>query len=170
MKELATVDRYEQMNSCVQLFLKGENPTGIAKVTGLRRVDVLGYLDEWKALASNSEGLQAMAREAVLGSAQHYDMLIKELWGIVNDPGVDLRTKSSTLKIIAELEEKRINFLQKAGLLDDAALGDEIAMMEDRSAAIKQLLVEVTSKYPETKMMIMKGLSEVFGQAVAIDA
>jgi hypothetical protein len=80
------------------------------------------------------------------------------------DEDGDVKTKTTTLKAIADVESKRQESLQKAGLYDDAELGDEIAMMQEQADKIKQLLTLVASKYPESKMDILEGLQEIFAQ------
>jgi hypothetical protein len=169
-KELEPTERADRMNQVMELFLRGENATEIARKIGFRRVEVIEYIEDWKRVAQSNDQLQTMAKEAVLGSTQHYNSLIRELWAVVEEcnHGGDARTKTTALKTIAELEEKRINFLQKAGLLDESDLGDKIAEMEEKADAIKALLQGVATAHPATRAMIMQGLSKIFNQPIGV--
>jgi hypothetical protein len=173
-KELEVLDRVEQMNAVVEQYLKGEKPTQIAKKLQMKRSDVLDYIDEYKEIARNDPHVKGRAREALYSADSHFSMVIERSWETVEqaDQNNDIRTKATVLKNIADIEGKRVEMLQKAGLYDDAAIGDELAAMEEKAEAIKQLLKEVATKYPEARYMIMSGLSKIFGQpeGVVIDA
>jgi hypothetical protein len=67
------------------------------------------------------------------GADQHYAMLIKEAWKTVEDADQagQLSVKSGALKLIADIEGKRIGMLQEVGLLDNAELATQVA--EDRT-------------------------------------
>ena len=156
------------MNRVVELMLKGQNdPTKIAKQLDMKRVEVQGYIEEWKAIAANDDNIKLRAREALTEMDRHYGLIIERLWETVEqaDSAGDVKTKTTTLKAIADIEAKRQETLQKAGLYDDAALGDELIMMEERAEQIKKLLTNIATKYPETKMDIMYGLRAIFGQS-----
>ena len=51
MSEIELADRWESINKVVALFLKGKtNPTEIAKETGMKRTQVIDYLNEWRSV------------------------------------------------------------------------------------------------------------------------
>jgi hypothetical protein len=167
VKDIDTVDFFANQNRVMDLYLKGEtNATKIANITGFKRKDVIEYIEQWKSVARNDKDVKERAKEALAGMDQHYDIIIKRLWETVEqaDEDGDVKTKTTTLKAIADVESKRQESLQKAGLYDDAELGDEIAMMQEQADKIKQLLTLVASKYPESKMDILEGLQEIFAQ------
>src|SRR6478609_90781 len=125
-----------EMERVVNEYLKGElNPTNIAKTTGLKRASVVSYIQMWKEIAQNDKNIKARGREALTEMDRHYSMIIKELWGIVNDPSVTLVVKNGALKNIAEVEAKRQNVLQQAGLYADSDVADELVAMEEQQAA-----------------------------------
>jgi hypothetical protein len=164
-----TSDYYEQMNWVVQRLLKGEtNPTAIARETGLTRKQVLDFVDEWKSIAQNHPDIQARARESLTAFDRHTDMLIKEMWSIV-DVEIDNKIRATVLKNIADIEFKRQETLQKAGLFDDSGIADQIAEMEQTAEAIEQFLGEIAKKFPETRTFIMEGLHRIFGSGVSVD-
>lgn len=169
-KELDTLDRIEQMNTVVAQLLKGDNATAIAKNTGLKRAQVIEYIDEWKQLAQNNKTIQSRAYEALTGMDEHYSMIIRELWGVLEEADMnnDLRTKTTVLKNLADIEGKRVDLLQKAGLLDTQQMGDEVIEMERKHEILITILREVTSDCPHCKVEVARRLSRVTGQAETI--
>lgn len=156
---------YEQMNLVVEAMLKGEtNPTTLARELGMTRKEVLNYMDEWRSIAANNPDIQARAREAMTAMDKHFDLIIKEMWGIVNGPADD-KTRAGVLKNIADVESKRQESLQKAGLYDDNSMAEEIAEMERKSEAIHIMFQEVAQKYPQTRAFIQERLSRIFGDS-----
>lgn len=170
-QELEPINQYaEDFEKVVNIFIKGEmNATNIAKETGIRRALVVEYLSNWKQIAQNDKGIRARGREALTEMDRHYSMIIKNMWELVDDPSVDARTTSTTLKAIADVEAKRQEVLQRAGLYDDAGVADELIDMEEKATAIKKLLTEVAKRWPETTTFIMEGLNEVFQTPTTIE-
>lgn len=157
---------YEQMNLVVEAMLKGEtNPTTLARELGMTRKEVLNFMDEWRSIAANNPDIQARAREAMTAMDKHFDLIIKEMWAVVNDHMTDVKTKASTLKSIADVESKRQESLQKAGLYDDNAMAEEIAKMEEKSEQIHIMFQEVAQKYPQTRAFIQERLARIFGDS-----
>lgn len=163
------VDFYEELNQVVERYLKGDNATAIARHTGMKRVDVLNYIDEWRSIAQNDENVKARAREALTAMTLHYDLLISEFWKI-HEGSQDEKNKLTALKHIADVEKVRQDTLQKVGMYDDAVLGDDIAQAEEQILAIKNLLLKIVKEYPTTKADILAGLSKIFGEGVGVDA
>lgn len=160
--EIEEADYYVNMNRVVEVFLKGHtNPTQIAKALSIPRKDVINYITAWREIAKNSTQIKDRAAEALSAMDRHYDMIIKEMWEVVEAPTVDLKTKASTLKQIADVEAKRQETLQKAGLYDDAGVSEKLVEMEEYTDAIKALLISVVKSYPQTKTFIMEGLSNL---------
>lgn len=160
--ELDKAEYYDTMNEVVKRLLQGNtNPSAIARELNMKRKDVLDYIDEWKRIASNRPDIQARAMEALTAMDRHYDMLNAEFWGIANTE-IDNKIRLQALKHIADIEARRQEALQKAGLFDDAGVGDELAVMEARAEAIKELLSEVAKQFPQTRTMIMEGITRIF--------
>jgi hypothetical protein len=163
-------ERLERMNDVVTAHLKGDNPTQIAKNLGLKRADVVTYLDEWKSLAQNNKFIQARAQEALNGMDEHYALIIKELWGSVSEADLadDYKAKATILKGIADVEGKRVDLLQKAGLLNATEIGEEVIEMERKQEILIGILREVTSDCPHCRVEVARRLSEVTGKAETI--
>jgi hypothetical protein len=169
-KELDTVDHYDQMNQVVSMMLKGSNPRQIAKSTGLKVIEVNKYIDEWQGYARNNKHIQDRAREALSATDQHYDMIINRLWETVEtaDYNDDLRTKASTLKMIADIEQKRIEMLQKSGLLDNQQLADEVIEVERKQELLVNILRKLANEHPASAKFVREELSKVTGIAESV--
>jgi hypothetical protein len=161
------------MNAVVSELLKGSNPTQIATITGFKRAEVVELIDEWKSVVHNDTAARDRAKEAISGADQHYAMLIKEAWKTVEDADQagQLNVKATALKLIADIEGKRIGMLQEIGLLDNAELATQIADTERKQDILVKILKEVTATCPKCKMEVAKRLSQITGivEPVVID-
>jgi len=163
--EIELADHFDRMNKVVEELLRGNNPTQIATLTGLKRAEVIGLIDEWKNVVHNDTSARERAKEAISGADQHYAMLIKEAWKTVEDADQagQLSVKSGALKLIADIEGKRIGMLQEVGLLDNAELAGQIADSERKQEILVKILKEVTASCPKCKMEVAKRLSQITG-------
>lgn len=166
--EIELLDRYEQINKVAQMYIKGTtNPTTIAKELGVKRAEALDLISEWREIARGSDDIKEQAAEALQVGIQHYSMIVARFWETVEqaDTAFDYKTKNAVLKNIADVEAKKIDMLQKAGLYDDAAIGDELADMEAKQAILINILKEVTSDCDHCKYEVARRLSKVTGKA-----
>jgi hypothetical protein len=163
--EIELADHFDRMNKVVEELLKGNNPTQIAAVTGFKRAEVIEYIDEWKQVVRSDSGARERAKEAISGADQHYAMLIKEAWKTVEDADQagQLNIKATALKLIADIEGKRIGMLQEVGLLDNAELATQLAETERKQDILVKILKEVTASCPKCKMDVAKRLSQITG-------
>lgn len=156
---------FEQMNEVVERSLKGYNPTQIAKELDIKRGDVLRIIEEWKSYAQNDKTIQERAREALVASDQHYSMLMNKAWETVeqSDNAADLRSKVSALKLVAEIQSRQMEMLQKAGLLDNTEMGSRIAEAEEKQEVLMGILRDVTSKCDKCQREVKQRLSRISG-------
>ena len=172
--DIELADHYDRMNKVVSELLKGNNPSQIATVTGFKRAEVLEYIDQWKEVVRNDSTARDRAKEAISGADQHYAMLIKEAWKTVEDADTQgqLNVKATALKLIADIEGKRIGMLQEVGLLDNAELATQLAETERKQDVLVKILKEVTATCPKCKLEVAKRLSQITGvvEPVVIDA
>jgi hypothetical protein len=163
--EIELADHYDRMNKVVEELLKGNNPTQIASVTGFKRAEVIEYIEEWKQVVRSDSGARERAKEAISGADQHYAMLIKEAWKTVEDADQagQLNIKATALKLIADIEGKRIGMLQEVGLLDNAELATQLAETERKQDILVKILKEVTATCPKCKLEVAKRLSQITG-------
>ena len=158
-------DHFDRMNKVVSELLKGNTPTQIATLTGFKRAEVVTLIDEWKTVVHNDQSSRDRAKEAISGADQHYAMLIQEAWKTVEEAGLQgqLAVKSGALKLIADIETKRIGMLQQVGLLDNAELATQIAETEHKQQILVGILKEVTASCPKCKMDVARRLSQITG-------
>ncbi len=92
-------------------------------------------------------------------------MLIKEAWKTVEDADQlgQLSVKATSLKLIADIEGKRIGMLQEVGLLDNVELATQLAETERKQDILVKILKEVTATCPKCKMEVAKRLSQITG-------
>lgn len=148
--------RYEEMAKVVDLYIQNVNPTKIAKQLGLRRVDVLDHIEDFKRSNVGNDAMKDRVDELLTTMDQHYSMLIQKAYEIVEevDRPLDedekkketmtrsqmLSQKKGALDLIAKLEKDRIDILQKSGLMEIDSLGDELAQMEEEKQVILGIL------------------------------
>ena len=169
--EIELSDHFDRMNKVVEELLKGSNPTQISSLTGFKRSEVVEYIDEWKSVVRNDSTSRDRAKEAVSGADQHYAMLIKEAWKTVDDADQQgqLNVKATALKLIADIETKRIAMLQQIGLLDNQEIADQIAETERKQEVLISILRDVAKDYPDIRREIMKRLSQITGVVEPIE-
>jgi hypothetical protein len=160
--------RFETMEKVVDLDLEGLNPTQISKRVGIQRKEVIKLLDEYRIALSSDQEARDLARDYLNKMVAHYNKLIKAFYDLISElEGLGFShqvagQKNAALKAIADLEAKRLDALQKAGLLDSAELGDELAEMEEK----QQILVDIlrTDLCPDCRMRIAHKLTKVTGK------
>ena len=171
MSEIELTSSFDQMNLVVEELLKGKNPTDISKFLGIKRSQVLEHIDTWRELVSGDSRIRERAKEALAGVDQHYSMIIQRAWETVDqaDANQQYNTKASALKMIADVEQKRIDMLQKAGLLENNEMSAQLLETERKQEILMNILKEVTSDCNHCKIEVAKRLSEVTGKVEPID-
>lgn len=170
-REVGLFEHADQLAVIVDDYiLKGQsNPTKIAKETGLPRYEVVQLINEWNAIAANTEWVKERAQQSLKEFDDSYGQVIAQLWETYEEAEAP-RDRNAILKNIADVQAKRQDTLQRAGLYDDAALGDQIVALEEQTDRIKALLKKVAKDYPETRTFIMEELGRIFREPVAVDA
>lgn len=168
MSEIELADRWEKINKVVDLFLKGTtNPNQIAKITGFKRLDVQDYLNEWRSVIQSDRQIQMRAREALAGADKHYSMLIEEGWDVINQSGTqgDLSKKTAGIKLVADIQQKQIDMLQKAGLIEDTEMASQIMETERKQEVLVKILKDVVADCSHCKKEVFTRLEQVTGKA-----
>lgn len=163
--EIDLPQHMDKMNTVVEKLLQGNSATQIATLTGYQRKEVVELIDEWKNIVHNDTATRDRAKEAISGADQHYAMLIKEAWKTVEDADTQgqLSVKSGALKLIADIETKRIGMLQSVGVLENNELASQVAEAERKQDVLVGILKEVTSTCPKCKLDVAKRLSQITG-------
>lgn len=60
-----------------------------------------------------------------------------------------------------DIEKARIEMLQKAGLLENKELAEEMVEIERRQEILVEILRDIASEHPEVRDKIMKRLSDI---------
>lgn len=169
--DLEVAEHFDQMNKVIEELLKGNNPTAIAKVLGIKRIEVLDHIDTWRGLVKSDNNIRERAKEALGAADQHYAMIINKAWETVDqaDAAAELRTKAQALKLIMDVEAKRIEMLQKAGLLENNELGDQLVETERKQEILMNILRDVTSNCDHCKFEVARRLSDASGKMEAVN-
>lgn len=163
MNELDVASKFDQMNRVVEEMLKGNNPTQISKQLGIQRAEVVSHIETWRSLMQGDHGVKERASEALAAADQHYSMIIKEAWDTVHQANNQdaLNVKAQALKLIADVEQKRIDMLQKAGVIEKNDMADAILENERKQEVLVGILRDVSASCPQCKQEVARRLSQV---------
>jgi hypothetical protein len=155
----------EEVNAVATEYIKGLNETEISRELDIPKARVSSLLREWKQMASNSEAVRGRAREALAAADQHYGKLIKQAYEVIDDANINgqQNQKLAAIKLVLDIENKRIEMLQKAGLLENKELAEQLLETERKQELIMGILKDVAAKYPTIKNEILQRLAEVSG-------
>lgn len=157
------VKHLDQVNNVVSEYLKGNDPTQISKDLAIPRTRVVSYIDEWKKMASDNAVIRARAKEALAGADTHYSKLISKSYEVIDEASMtnNLSAKTAAIKLVMDIESKRIDMLQKAGLLENKELAEEMIEIEHRQEVLVSILKDIASEYPQIRDEIMRRLSSI---------
>lgn len=158
-----TVEHLDEMNKVVEKYLQGEDPTTISKELSLPRQKVVAHLNQWKAMAADNAAIRARAKEALVAADTHYNFLISKAYEVIDEATTisNLGAKNAGIKLVLDIESKRIDMLQKAGLLENKELAEEMLEIERKQDVLKEILKDIAAEHPEIRDKIMRRLSEV---------
>lgn len=158
-----TVEHLDNVNKVVEKYLAGSDATQISKELAIPRQRVVAYIDEWRAMAADNAAIRARAKEALVGADTHYSKLIQKAYEVIDDATTtaNLGAKTAGIKLVMDLESKRIDMLQKAGLLENKELAEEMIEIENRQEILVGILKDIASEHPEVRDKIMRRLSQV---------
>ena len=138
-------NRFELMERVAEKTMRGLSATAISKDLGIPRKEVMVLQEDYRTALANDAEARDMARDHLNMMVKHFDRLIKKLYDLCEDiDTLDFghqvaAQKNAALRSIADLEAKRLDALQKAGLLDSAELGDELAEAEEK----REILINI---------------------------
>jgi hypothetical protein len=157
------IEHLDQVNKVVEEYLKGSEPTQISKQLDLPRQKVVAYINEWKVMAADNAAIRARAKEALVGADTHYSKLIQKAYEVIDDAttSANLSAKTSAIKLVLDIEARRIDMLQKAGLLENKELAEEMLEIERKQEILVEILKDIASEYPQIRDEIMRRLSAV---------
>jgi hypothetical protein len=161
--EIDLINHLDEVNRVVEEYLKGSDPTRISKDLAMPRTRVVAHLDEWKKMASDNTVIRARAKEALAAADAHYNKLINKAYEVIEDATTtaNLNAKTAGIKLVMDIESKRIDMLQKAGLLENKELAEEMVEIEKRQEVLVGILRDIASSHPEVRDLIMQRLSAI---------
>lgn len=157
------LDHIEEVNAVASQYIMGKNETEISKQLDIPRARVASHLKEWKQMASNNEAVRSRAREALSAADQHYNYLIKQAYEVIDDANnqANLSAKTTAIKLVLEIEKERISMLQKAGLLENKELAEQLLETERKQEILVGILKEVTADCSHCRIDVMKRLADM---------
>lgn len=157
------VEHLDKINKVVEEYLKGSDPTVISKELSIPRTQVVSLINEWKVMASANDAIRARAKEALAAADAHYSKLISKSYEVIDEASMvnNLSAKTAGIKLVMDIESKRIDMLQKAGLLENKELAEEMLEIEQRQETLVLILKEIASEHPEVRDKIMRRLSSI---------
>ena len=156
------VKHLDEVNKVVEEYLKGNDPTKISKELALPRTRVVALIEEWRQMAADNAAIRARAKEALVGADTHYNKLIAKAYEVIDDATTtaNLGAKNGAIKLVMDIEKTRIDMLQKAGLLENQELAEEMIEIEEKQQILVSILRDVASEHPEIRDKIMSRLSQ----------
>jgi hypothetical protein len=156
-----TVEHLDTVNKVVEKYLAGTPETQISKELSMPRQKVVGYINEWRAMAADNAAIRARAKEALVGADTHYSKLISKAYEVIDEATTtaNLSAKTAGIKLVMDLERTRIDMLQKAGLLENKELAEEMLQIEERQEVLIGILKTIAAEHPEIRDKIMTRLS-----------
>jgi hypothetical protein len=151
------------MNKVVAKYLEGNDETRISKQLSMPRQKVVSFLNEWRLMAANNAAIRERAREALVAADTHYSKLIGQAYEVIDEASTtaNLSAKNAAIKLVLDIESRRIDMLQKAGLLENKELAEEMMEIENRQEILVNILKDIASEHPEVRDKIMRRLSNV---------
>ena len=161
--ETELIQHLDEVNQVVTEYLKGNDPTVISKELDIPRTRVVSLINEWKVMASANDAIRARAKEALVGADTHYTKLITKAYEVIDEASLstNLTAKTAGIKLVLDIESKRIDMLQKAGLLENKELAEEMIEIERRQEVLVGILRDIASEHPEIRDTIMNRLSSI---------
>jgi hypothetical protein len=159
-----------EVNRVVEEYLKGTDPTKISKDLDIPRTRVVSHINEWKVMASANDAIRARAKEALAAMDAHYGKLIAKSYEVMDEATLsnNLSAKTQSIKLVVDIEKARIEMLQKAGLLENKELAEEMIEIEKRQEVLMNILKDIASEYPQIRDEIMRRLSAIAKESEVI--
>ena len=161
--EQQLIEHLDAVNQVVEKYLQGNDPTQISKELSIPRQKVVSYISEWQQMAADNSAIRARAKEALVAADTHYSKLINKAYEVIDEASTvgNLGAKNASIKLVLDIEAKRIEMLQKAGLLENKELAEEMLEIERKQDILKGILQDIAAEHPEIRDKIMRRLSEV---------
>ena len=163
-------EHMDEMNAIMVEKWKGKTISEIAAALKKPRQRVKEMIDEWGAVASRNDVVRTRAREALATADAHYSKLVGHAYEVMEDAdsNANLTAKTNAIKLIADMEARRIDMLQKSGLLENKELADEMMETQKRQKALESILKEVVADCSHCRTEVLNRLSAMSGPDEAV--
>lgn len=165
--EQALEEYASKMDEVMVLYFKDYRLTEIARRTGLKRVEVQRYIDDFQHYAVNNGVLTERAADAIAKADKHYGEIISQAHDVAERAQEDdeKKVEISALTLAASTEEKRVRMFKESGVMENLELAKQNAEMEEKVEAISQMLLSIAKDHPEVKDRITRDLSKIMNRA-----
>jgi hypothetical protein len=167
-------ERAEDLQRVLKIYMTGQKGelgiTKISKELGLSRAYVSKLVNEAVIVFRNDDMLRERTKEVVAEYDLTMDNLKSEAYRLLADAedAGDLKTRATVLKNIGDLEAKRVDTLQKSGLLANMDMAEKVAEQEAKMQAVIQVLKDVVKNDPVLRTEVARRLSVINGQAETV--
>lgn len=153
----------EQKAEVIRLTAEGRKPAEIQSITGLPAKRQREINQEFAVMARSSDYINRRAKEIVAYADVHFQSIIDRLNEAEEDAKMngDTKLRADILTRIMNAENARQTFLQKAGIINDAGVGAELAEREAREAQILAILTQAMDRFPEAGAWIKQQIIEL---------
>ena len=114
-------------------------------------------------MVSANDAIRSRAKEALAAADAHYGKLIAKAYEVIDEATMNnnLGAKTAGIKLVLDIEAKRIEMLQKAGLLENKELAEEVVEIEKRQEVLVNILKDIAKDHPQVRDLIMQRLSDI---------
>ena len=114
-------------------------------------------------MVSANDAIRSRAKEALAAADAHYGKLISKAYEVIDEATLNnnLSAKTAGIKLVLDIEAKRIEMLQKAGLLENKELAEEMIEIERRQEVLVGILKDIAKDHPQVRDLIMQKLSDI---------
>jgi hypothetical protein len=149
----------QKKNDVVRMTAEGRGIAEIKQQTSLTTKEIREINEDFKRMARSSDYVAQRGKEIIGYSDVHWTSII-ERYNDLYDNSFDDKTKADILNKIVVAEKARIDFLQKAGILNDQGIGAEIAEREARERQLMDILKRAKHRYPEAMQWVFNELAK----------
>lgn len=167
---------FKNLSQVAEMTMQGASVSAIMRETGLTRADTVKLQTQWKESMVHNHEARDRALDALNVMDEHYDKLINQAYKTLEQIEDDLTLNGTTpqriqqklnaLKLVADLERQRLDALQKAGLLDMSAMGNQMAEVEDKQQ--KLIAILRNDLCPDCRKRVALKLQEVTGKVEVV--
>lgn len=170
--EVADIDKTLKVGA---EYLKGKNNTEISRAVGMKRGEVEKHIHAYKQLmketAKSNVQLADRLQVTLEETLHHYDVITKSAWENKEEAeqSGDIKSVNTALRLIADLQKTKFNFVESVTENTDADLLAELEQAERQHETLKNVLMGLKDKYPEAFKWVRNEMASVMEDVEVID-